>query len=108
MSLDELAQLPFVFDVGPQRFRVEAAAGSLRDVERTPAPNPAFDEIRVNLARFLKWEISLVDAALSLSAEAHLLLERCRSEQLLGCAVDLVVEVRTHTVAGQHGEADLL
>ena len=62
----------------------------------------------MDVARFLEREIALADRAEARGAEAHLLLERRRREQVEHVVVHLVVQSGVDAVAGQDGEADLV
>src|SRR5688572_20828574 len=62
----------------------------------------------MDVARLLQWEISLADRSEPRGAEALLLLERRRREQVEHVVVDLVVQSGIDAVAGQDGEADLV
>ena len=73
MGEDELAELPLVVGLRPIILRPERAVPLLRNVESAPAPHPALDEVGMDVAGLLDREITLVDRAMAISPEAHLL-----------------------------------
>src|SRR3954447_24430949 len=79
---NETAELSLIFRRRPIVFGLERLGALLRDVEGAPAPQPALDQIGVDVAGLLDWEITLADGTVARGAEAHLVGEGRRREQV--------------------------
>src|ERR671939_620253 len=66
----------------PIILRPERRIPALGHVEGAPAPDPALDQVRMDLARLLDREIALAHRSVTSGPESHLLLDRGRGEEL--------------------------
>src|SRR5438067_9138603 len=63
VSERQAAKLTLKFRTGPIIFRSERALALLWNIERAPAPQPALDQIGMDVAGLLNREITLADGA---------------------------------------------
>ena len=78
------------------------------EVKRPPTENPAFDQVRVDVAGLLDGEIPLAYRPVAFGAKAHLVFERHRGEDLFDCVLCVLDQRRIDTVSFENHEADVL
>src|SRR5712691_7978079 len=95
------------FDDAPEEWLVFGEWPEGVIAERPPAEHPSLHEIGVHVARLFDRKVTLVDRAVALRAEAHLVFHRAAREHLLDSFLRFVVERGINTMSGENREADL-
>ena len=98
----------FPFRVRPEVLGSKSVLPLLRHVECASTPDPALDQVRMDIAGFAYGEIALTHRAETFGAEAHLVVEAGCREQLLHAIFQLCIQRRIDAVINDDGKADVL